>query len=464
MEKAYETYKDSGVVWIGKIPNHWYPIRLKYIGYLYSGLSGKKGNDFRREHSEFNQKYIPFTNIANNFQIDSEKLDTVEIFENEDQNSVKKNDLFFLMSSENYDDIGKTSVLKNDLNNTYLNSFCKGFRLFNKENVDAGFLNYLLSGDIYRKILSIEAKGFTRINLQMGKIENLPVIIPALKQEQSQIAAYLDYHTGKIDQLISKKESLIQKIQEQHQAIINEAVIKGLNPEVELKDSGNDWLGKIPKHWEVVKLKFIIDELESGVSVNSEGEIVEPKGTNYGILKTSAVFAYDFNPFENKKVVENEINRLRCPVKKDSIIISRMNTPDLVGSLGYVSDDYNNLFLPDRLWQTVIEDKSKIDVEFLCYILKSDQYRKLVSSKASGTSPSMKNITKSDFLESPVPLIPINEQLEIKKFLNFNDNKIDAILEGVKTSIQKLKAYRQSLISEAVTGKIDVRGWEKPSN
>src|SRR5690606_12683792 len=126
--------------------------------------------------------YIPFTNIANNFIIDSRKLAFVKTLENEKQNIVKKNDLLFLMSSENFEDIGKTSLLNDDIDGLYLNSFCKGFRITD-ENFYPKFLNYLFSADINRKRLSIQARGFTRINLKIGKVNDLSMFAPQNKKE-----------------------------------------------------------------------------------------------------------------------------------------------------------------------------------------------------------------------------------------------------------------------------------------
>ncbi len=429
MEKEYETYKDSGIEWIGRIPMQWDSIKLKFLGYLFSGLSGKKGDDFKRDDSEFNKNYIPFTNIANNSVIDPNRLDSVEIFENENQNDVKKNDLFFLMSSENYEDIGKTAVLKIELENTYLNSFCKGFRLNNQDEVDASFLNYLLAGDIYRKILSIEAKGFTRINLQMGKIQNLPVIMPQNKSEQTQIASYLDYKTNKIDALISKKETIIQKLQEQRRAIINEAVTKGLNKNVALKDSGIEWLGKIPENWPIAKFKYFA-KIRNGKDQKS---VLVDDG-KYPILGTggefgrASEFLYD----------------------KPSVLLGRKGTID---KPQFIEEPF---WTVDTLFYTKIE--SDVVPKFLFYLSTLIPFSLLQESSAvpSMTQDKLHNV----FLTKP----SYDEQLRIVAFLESELDKLNVLNQLNLKQIQKLKDYRQSLISEAVTGKIDVRDWQQPNN
>ena len=125
--KTYEQYKDSGVEWVFDIPISWDVVRLKYLGYTYGGLSGKKGDDFRQEDHQDNRSFIPFTNVSNNFTIDTTDLRSVVIGEDESQSTVEAGDLFLLMGSESQEDVGKSSVLTDDIGEVYLNSFCRGF-------------------------------------------------------------------------------------------------------------------------------------------------------------------------------------------------------------------------------------------------------------------------------------------------------------------------------------------------
>lgn len=452
--KKYDSYKDSGIEWIGDIPEHWHIKRLKYIGSLYSGLSGKSGSDFEKTPTDNFKPFINFTNIANNKYIVGDNFGFVKIDENENQNQVKKNDLFFLMSSENQEDVGKSALLLNDYEELYLNSFCKGFRL--TINSDARFVNYLLTSSALSQLISLEGRGFTRINLRMEGVENLPIILPQSNEEQTTIANYLDHKTNQIDQLITKKEQFIQLLEEERVAVINHAVTKGLDPTVTMKDSGIEWLGEIPEHWEVKPMKYIVKDLKSGVSVNSE-DIPVTNDLQLGILKTSCVYNYSFRAYQNKQVVQQEYDRVRCPVMKNSIIISRMNTPELVGASGFVEEDFPNLFLPDRLWITEFYDNIEINVKWLSQILISDLYKKTLSSKATGTSPSMKNISKDDFLTLPVPYAPFIEQCEIAKYLSTEAEKVDEIISKFQKEIELLNEYKTALISEVVTGKIDIR-------
>jgi type I restriction enzyme S subunit len=265
----------------------------------------------------------------------------------------------------------------------------------------------------------------------------------------------LDEKTELIDKLISTKERKITLLKEQRILLMNQVVTKGLNPNVKMKDSGVEWIGEIPEQWELKPLKYLIKNLNSGVSVNSENVPVEDE-IELGVLKTSCVYGDIFRPNENKKVVIEEISRVNCPVLKDSIIISRMNTPELVGSSGYVYQDYSNLFLPDRLWITEFKEDVNVCVKFYSYILKSDIYKKTLSSKSTGTSSSMKNISKNDLLSLPVPYFDLKEQYEITMYLDELSHQGDDLIHLEQKKIDLLKEYRQSLISEVVTGKIKV--------
>lgn len=205
------------------VNSNWKRFRIKDLGVLYSGLSGKAGEDFNQDENLDNKGFIPFTNIANNTYIKSNHLGTVVVYQNEKQNKVQKGDLFFLMSSEGYDDLGKTAVLNEDLKDTYLNSFCKGYRI-SKRNCDPYFLNYLLLSDNYRKSLMIEGKGFTRINLKMEKVTDFFVYIPETKNEQTAIVNYLDEKTQKIDAIVTNIRTQIDTLRELRKTLINDVV------------------------------------------------------------------------------------------------------------------------------------------------------------------------------------------------------------------------------------------------
>ena len=214
--------KDSGVEWIGEIPSHWEKISLGKLGVLYGGLTGKSGDDFRSDDHPSNKPFIPFTNIFNNTYISKDHFQFVVVGDDENQNRVEKFDLFFLMSSEDYDDLGKSSIIIEDVGEVYLNSFCKGFRV-NRTDVYPLFLNYQLLGDTHKKLISIEGNGFTRINLRQDRLKETPMFIPPL-YEQQQIVSYLDEQTQLIDNTISIEVKRIELLKEYRQSLISEVV------------------------------------------------------------------------------------------------------------------------------------------------------------------------------------------------------------------------------------------------
>lgn len=214
--------KDSGIEWIGEVPEHWRRMRLKDIAYLYSGLTGKSGDDFRCDNTNITKPYVPFTCILNNFKINSTDFPRVIMSDNETQNQVIVNDLLFLMSSEDYDSIAKSAVVNENLGEVYLNSFCRGLR-FTSKDIFANFVNYQIQATNYRDALRFEARGFTRINIKIEKISSMFVCLPPLP-EQCVIATYLDDKCAKIDTIVSNLDKQISRYADLKHSLIDEVI------------------------------------------------------------------------------------------------------------------------------------------------------------------------------------------------------------------------------------------------
>ena len=214
--------KDTDIDWIGEIPEHWKQFRLKDIGYMYSGLSGKSGEDFRSEDQSIVKPYIPFTNILYNTIVSGENFHYVVMGDEEFQNIVKKDDILFLMSSEDYESIAKSAVVLDDFGEIFLNSFCRGLRI-TQNTAYAPFVNYQLNSTKYRDALRFEARGFTRINIKIDRIEGHIVTLPPFN-EQKQIAAYLDERCAKIDAADTIIDKQIDALKRLKRSLINEVV------------------------------------------------------------------------------------------------------------------------------------------------------------------------------------------------------------------------------------------------
>jgi len=198
-------------------------------------------------------------------------------------------------------------------------------------------------------------------------------------------------------------------------------------------------------NWSEVLISDAISEIETGVSVNSENR--RKGASEVGILKTSCISRGRFFPEEHKAVLADEVERAKTPLKAKSILMSRMNTPNLVGEIGYVQHQHPEIYLPDRLW--MFSGKEGIsDTLFLSHLLSSDAFRQKLSDIATGTSGSMKNIPQRSFLQIPIPLPPLPEQKKIAEILSGIDNLVRSLTEHN----QKLEATKTALSKELISG------------
>lgn len=201
----------------------------------------------------------------------------------------------------------------------------------------------------------------------------------------------------------------------------------------------------VPEGWGIGRINDLLKGLESGVSVNGEDRPLLA-GEN-GVLKVSSVSYGYFNPHAVKFIYGKELARAKVSPRKDNIIISRSNTENLVGASAYVNQDYPNLFLSDKLWQTVAKDN--VQVRWLSYILSSSYVRYTLSNLATGTSGSMKNITQKEFLDLKIPIPPLAEQEKIAEILSTWDDAIEQT-ERLKTNAE---IHKKALMQQLLTGK-----------
>jgi type I restriction enzyme, S subunit len=214
----------------------------------------------------------------------------------------------------------------------------------------------------------------------------------------------------------------------------------------------NTEVGVIPNDWEVHSLKDEIDQLEAGVSVNSINDDSSISAYDQVILKTSSVYSGVFYPNEAKRILPKDIPRARLNPRQDSIIISRMNTPELVGECGYVSNTLPNHFIPDRLWMTKFKKGSNTNVKWLSYVISHPKYKRAIKEIATGTSGSMKNISKSGLLAVKVPYPSIFEQTAIATALS----DTDVLISRLEKLIAKKRAIKQGAMQELLKPR---NGW-----
>ncbi|MGE0681768.1 MAG: restriction endonuclease subunit S [Candidatus Binatia bacterium] len=213
-----------------------------------------------------------------------------------------------------------------------------------------------------------------------------------------------------------------------------------------------NWPSYVPHGWEVLRLKWLVLSVESGVSVNATNE--SAAAGELGVLKTSAVAGGIFFPYENKAVWDSETDRVMCPVRCDTVIMSRMNTPSLVAESGYVDRNHPDLFLPDRLWQITFDPK-RVFTPFMAKVLACSGARSTLSEMATGTSGSMKNLTQEDMLNLPVPLPPLALQRIIADYLDWETSRLDSLVVAKERVLGLLAEKRRALITRAVTRGLD---------
>tara|TARA_B110001469_G_scaffold106472_1_gene106302 strand:+ start:282 stop:1685 length:1404 start_codon:yes stop_codon:yes gene_type:complete len=455
--KAYPEYKDSGSPWFGQIPNHWNVAPAKW--HISRNDGGVWGHDPDNISDTIVLRSTEQT-ADGRWRLDAPATRKLSATEKASA-TLEKDDLLITKSSGSSLHIGKTTIVDEkiaDLRCCYSN-FTQRVRL--NSSLLPKLCWYIFNNELARiqfDFLSSSTTGLA--NLNAGVIGELQLPASPIP-EQKQIARFLDHETGKIDALIEKQQALIALLQEKRQAVISHAVTKGLNPEARMKDSGVEWLGEVPEYWEVAKLKHVIRALESGVSVNAAD--TPAMEADLGVLKTSCVYTRSFRVTENKTVLKEEESRVKCRIRKGSIIISRMNTPDLVGASAVVDVDCSNIYLPDRLWQTIFERGVEVNSVFIAHFMTIMGFRNQISLAAEGASSSMQNIAKEDYLSINVLLPSHDEQSSIVKHLETQLKVLDELNENAIDAVNLLQERRTALISAAVTGKIDVRDWEPAS-
>lgn len=431
----------------GPLPDGWRLEKLKFIADVRNSNVDKTVAD-----DEEPVRLCNYTDVYYNDRItsDLEFMNGSATEAEIEKFQLKRGQVIITKDSEGWDDIGIPALVTEDMPDV----LC-GYHLSVLEprnELDGAFLAWLCRSEPLNDQFKLGANGVTRYGLGQYPMKNAFVAVPPVETQQ-RIARFLDEKTARIDGLIEKKRALLDRLAEKRQALITRAVTKGLNPDAPMKPSGIDWLGDIPAHWEVAPMWTAIHKLESGVSVNAMD--VPAENDQLGVLKTSAVYSGVFDPNENKTVYDEfEAERLSCPVRRGEIIISRMNTPDLVGASGLVVDDYPNLFLPDRLWQTKFGPTSKAIPTYIYLFLNSRLFRAIIASRATGTSGSMQNISQNDLLKIKVAIPPKDEQKTIAAEVTDILADIANQCGTVQRSIDVLNEYRAALITAAVTGQV----------
>lgn len=441
MEKVYETYKNGDGFWFKKVPKEW---SFTNLNLLTDFIMGQAPHSSTYNQDGIGELFIKTGDFGLERPIPKWYTSKPLVY-------AKEEDVFMCV-------VGATAGKVNlGIDGTISRSIAA---IRPRNMMIQKFLYYYLQCNYSR--LNDMSEGSAQGIINKDILSSIKIPIPT-KQEQTQIAAYLDYHTQLIDTLISKKETLIQKLQEQRQAIINEAVTKGVTSSaVEMKDSGIEWLGQIPEHWEVKKAKYLLNE-KDGIKIGPFGsslklDTLSDSGIKiYGqgnVIKDDFELGHRYLSYER---FENEFTQYE--ILPGDILVTMMGT---TGRSKVFEENFQRGILDSHLLRLRL-NKNKFSGYLFSILLQEASY---ISQQVDLNSVGaiMAGLNSKIIKELDIVTPPIEEQMGILDFIERESNLLDKSFDNINNSIQKLKDYRQSLISEAVTGKIDVRDWQQPNN
>ena len=328
------------------------------------------------------------------------------------------------------------------------------------ERLDAGFLFYLTISHSFRiqgEAAMKGAAGQKRVSDEF--IQDFRFRLPSLA-EQRQIKCYLDAETAQMDALMVEKERMLALLEEKRAALVSHAVTRGLNARAKLKPSGLRWLGDIPAHWEMKRLKFLISGLTQGWSPQASN--VPATESEVGVLKLSAVSKGQFIPDENKALMPDEEYPAELAIKRGDLLVSRSNTPGLVGDACAVPADFPNLLIPDLIYRLRVHTEVA-DSEYLAAFLLTPIARTQIRGDARGSSGTMVKVGQEHIQNWRIPVPPLAEQRAIVAMIAEERGRTAVFREALERSIALLKERRSALITAAVTGQITVPGGGKPT-
>ena len=418
----YLTYKDCETSWLNKIPEHWDITSLKRIAILKSGDS------------------ITADSIA--------ESDEYPVYGG---NGIRGYTGSFTHDGH-YPIVGRQGALCGNVN------YAEG-RFWASEHAvvisPLKDLSIRWLGETLRAMnLNQYSVSAAQPGLSVETVGNLLAPLPP-KNEQLAIASFLNRETTKIDTLIAEQQRLIELLQEKRQAAISHAVTKGLNPNAPMKNSGVEWLGEVPEHWDTTPMRRILIKIEQGWSPECLASPAEE--SEWGVVKAGCVNGGIFNPLNNKTLPSHLKPPLEYEIQAGDLLMCRASgSPDLIGSAAYIDKVRPRLLLSDKIFR--LRTIERVDSRYLADVLSSTPLRQQIRQSISGAVGLANNLPQSEIKDFVVPLPPAKEQDEIHEFLAAETERLKILLDESESLIRLLEERRSALISAAVTGQIDVRG------
>ena len=435
--KRYESYKDSGVKWLGEIPGHWEVYKLKYLFRL--NKIKNVGNKCDTILSLSYGKIIIKKDL--NEGLTPESYESYQLL-NKGDIVIRSTDL------QNDHTSLRTGLVKSDgaITSAYI-----GLKNLNVNLYDSRYYHYFLHDWDITKAIYNEGKGL-RQSLNWDDIKNM--LLPVLDiNEQTAIANYLDSVTSKIDEAISQQQKMIDLLNERKQIIIQNAVTKGLDPNAKMKDSGVEWIGEIPENWRLNRFKNLF-KTRSGITFTKK-QIVEygESVISYGQIHSKDNYGSRVNPelirFIPKKLTKN---KGKAKVVEGDFLFA--DTSEDFEGCG------NNVYIDCKTpiyagYHTILAKKNNNEVgQYLAYLFASRNWRGQVRSLVNGVK--VYSITQTILKSVYVVLPPIEEQLSIAEYLNVKVGNIDKKIKSIENYISLLQERKQIIINDVVTGKVKV--------
>jgi len=432
---AYAEYMDSGVEWLDSLPAHWGEAKIKFYYDIQLGrMLQPQPNSTEDEEVDYLKalnvqwEYVDFSNLAKMWTSPKDKQ----------KYAVRNGDLLICEGGE----AGRTALLKDLDSECIIQNALHRVRGSEKACID--YLKHLMRHIADAGWFDILCNKSTIAHLTGEKLGSLGLPLPSIEEQQA-IAHFLDYKTAQIDALIAKKEALLAKLAEKRTALISHAVTKGLDPSAPMKDSGSEWIGEVPAHWRIGSLGYVVDIVSGGTPDRNNPEYW---GGSIPWIKTGEINYQDIYEAEEHITEAGRANSSASLVPAGTLLMAMYgqgNTRGRVSVLG-IESTFNQACLG-------ILPHNDINVRFLYFYLTA-AYKYI---RDSGNESSQMNLSAGVISKIKISFPCIDEQQEIVLFLNKHSGKIDQQKLKIEQAIDKLKEYRTALITNAVTGKIDVR-------
>ena len=436
MENRYDKYKDSGIAWIGEIPEHWKIIDLKYLSDI-RGRIGFRGYTVSDLVSEGEGAFVIGGKHINQCVLNMESPDYIswDKYYESPEIMVSKGDIVMAQRGT----LGKVAIIEYDINEATINP---SLVLIKNIKCQGKFLYYYLNSESTLTLISILNTATAVPMISQNQIENMPIPIPSSIEQQS-IATYLDQKCGEIDELITLQEEMITKLQSYKQSVITEAVTKGLDKNVPLKDSGIEWIGEIPERWTSTVFKKLLSEpMQYGANEPAEEcNYNDPRYIRITDIKDDGTLRDDtFKSLPLEKAKEYMLT-------KGDLLFARSGAT--VGKTFLYKEDYAACFAGYLIKARC--NKNELLPNFIFYYTLSNAYQNWKNSIFIQST--IQNIGADKYSIMTIIVPPISEQQSIADYLDQKCSEIDELISIKQQKIEKLKDYKKSLIFECVTGK-----------